>query len=358
MGAGEVPILPLFRDRQRDRSAERYAKLSGMKLTASAMLAGALLLFSGSGVAAQPYEAAGARAQGMAGAFVAVADDASAVYWNPGGLAGGAYFSLVMDRSSGEAAPDGGERGANTSTWLIAASMPALGLSYYRLRETTVTPRRADDPGAPPVLSRVDALVTHHAGVTLVQSLLDRVAIGATLKLVRGVAGSAEMPQDEARDVLDDVNLLGTASSRFDVDVGIMAVGSLARAGLTVRNLLEPSFEAGGGRELGLQRQIRGGLALAVAEGVLLAADLDLTRTSGPFGEVRNFALGAEARVLRRAFARGGIRLNTAGDADRQPALCVGGSYAVFGSLLVDAQVTTGSDKALRGWGLSGRVAF
>ena len=38
----------------------------------------------------------------MGGAFVAVADDASAVYWNPGGLAAAAYFSLVVDRNTVE----------------------------------------------------------------------------------------------------------------------------------------------------------------------------------------------------------------------------------------------------------------
>lgn len=319
-------------------------------------LASALVLLSSSSLRAQPFEAAGTRAQGMAGAFVAVADDASAVYWNPGGLASGAFFSLVMDRSGGDAVPDGDARGASTSNWLLALSMPALGLSYYRLRETTVTPRAAD--GGAPEVSGVNGLVTHHAGVTLVQSVLDRVAVGATLKLVRGTAGNADVPRREAGDLLEDVNLRGQDSSRFDLDVGVLAVGSLGRVGLSVRNLLEPSFDTPGGSELALQRQVRGGLALALTERVLLAADLDFTRTAGPFGHVRNFALGTEARILPRAFARAGIRLNTAGDAERQPALCVGGSYAVFGSLLVDAQVTTGSDNALRGWGLSGRVAF
>ena len=37
----------------------------------------------------------GSRAAGMGGAFVAVADDASAVYWNPAGFAAGSFFSLV-----------------------------------------------------------------------------------------------------------------------------------------------------------------------------------------------------------------------------------------------------------------------
>ena len=35
---------------------------------------------------AQPYESLGVRALGMGGAFVAVADDATAAYWNPAGL--------------------------------------------------------------------------------------------------------------------------------------------------------------------------------------------------------------------------------------------------------------------------------
>ena len=56
---------------------------------------------------AQSLDAVGTRAQGMGGAFVGIADDASAVYWNPAGLAGGAYFSLVIDGNTAEAIPDG-----------------------------------------------------------------------------------------------------------------------------------------------------------------------------------------------------------------------------------------------------------
>ena len=340
-------------------SARPYAKLTAMPVRACrVLLAGVVLLLSSSPSTAQPFEAAGTRAQGMAGAFVAVADDASAVYWNPAGLATGSFFGLVMDRTIGEAVPDGDDRGAETSSWLLALSTPALGLSYYRLRETTVTPRPPDANGEASPTSRVQALVTHHAGATVVQSLTDRVAVGATLKLVRGTAGRADMPRQDASDLLRDASLNGADSTKFDLDVGIIAVGSLARLGLTVRNLLEPAFDTPDAGELHLHRQVRAGVAVSLAEGWLLAADLDFTRTPGAFGDVRNFALGTEARVLPRAFARGGIRLNTAGDAGHQPAVCVGGSFAVFGSLLVDAQVTTGSDRALRGWGLSGRVTF
>ena len=39
----------------------------------------------------------GVRANGMGGAFVGVADDATAVYWNPAGLATGAIASLNLE---------------------------------------------------------------------------------------------------------------------------------------------------------------------------------------------------------------------------------------------------------------------
>src|SRR3982074_3752673 len=49
---------------------------------------------------AQRYEDIWVRAQGMAGAFVAVADDATATWWNPAGLATGAFFSGIVEYDS------------------------------------------------------------------------------------------------------------------------------------------------------------------------------------------------------------------------------------------------------------------
>src|SRR5918993_1218068 len=91
-------------------------------------------------VAAQGGERVGTRAEGMGGAFVGVADDASAVYWNPAGLAGGSYFSLVIDGNTSEAIPDGLSNASARSGWLLALSTPALGLSYTRLQTTIVRP--------------------------------------------------------------------------------------------------------------------------------------------------------------------------------------------------------------------------
>src|SRR5204863_7335769 len=57
-----------------------------------------LLFLNPRSASAQIYEAIGTRAQGMGGAFVAVADDATATWWNPAGLIL-TYFSAVVEHS-------------------------------------------------------------------------------------------------------------------------------------------------------------------------------------------------------------------------------------------------------------------
>ncbi|MBA2602399.1 MAG: conjugal transfer protein TraF [Acidobacteria bacterium] len=312
-----------------------------------------LLLAGAAATQAQTFDTVGTRAQGMGGAFVGVADDASAVYWNPAGLAGGAFFSLVLDGSTGRALPEGDPAAASRSGWLLGLSTPALGLSYYRLQASTVR-----ETGSPEAAFRRESLTTHHAGATLVQSLTDRLAAGATLKVVRGLAAGADVPAGTPREALDEWDVAGRSGSRFDLDVGLMATGAMGRIGLVVRNVAEPAFRTGDGGELRLERQARAGASILLLQNWRLASDLDLTRQSGPFGEVREFALGAEGQPHRRLATRAGVRLNTAGDRGRTPSLSLGGSYAVLGGVQLDAQVTTGPDETFRGWGVAARVVF
>lgn len=316
---------------------------------------------------AQSFESMGTRAAGMAGAFVAVADDASAVYWNPGALAAGSYFSLVLDRLGSEAQPEAGVPAGSRSGSLIAISAPALGLSYYRLRGTILAPATtaqhlAGQNGTATGDIQVQALITHHLGATVVQSLTDNVAIGATLKLVRGtaitgtVAGSSDLDE-----LLGDVGELnGEGSNRFDADIGVLGSFGSFRAGLTLRNLTEPGFETASGGKLKLDRQARAGVSYIPATGWVVAADADLTSSQGPFGDVRSVAIGAEGRLYPRAWVRAGLRLNTINSAveGRTPVAGVGASYAVFSSMLVDAQVSVGGRTADRAWGVAGRIVF
>src|SRR5687767_15801609 len=59
---------------------------------------------------AQTVEAVGSRALGMGGAFVAVANDSSATWWNPAGLAAGPFLDMAIARTTSqvEAPPTGG----------------------------------------------------------------------------------------------------------------------------------------------------------------------------------------------------------------------------------------------------------
>ena len=116
-----------------------------MERTLRPLITAAILVgLGGTSAAAQTFEVLGTRAAGLGGAFVAVADDASAIYWNPAGLASGAYFSLLADWNSGKFEPDAGPSAGGQSAGAIALSTPVLGFAYYRLRETSV---RAYEPG-------------------------------------------------------------------------------------------------------------------------------------------------------------------------------------------------------------------
>src|SRR3954447_13844517 len=96
-----------------------------------------LLIASSPGAAAfaQSEPPVGVRATGMGGAFVAVADDASAVFWNPAGLASGSYFSVALDDNRLET-PSDSSFPHRRSAFMLAIGAPALGVSYF---STTVT---------------------------------------------------------------------------------------------------------------------------------------------------------------------------------------------------------------------------
>jgi hypothetical protein len=304
---------------------------------------------------AQSFDTVGTRAAGMGGAFVAVADDASAVYWNPAGFASGALFSLVLDRNAARLdTPDNGPA-ASRSGFLMALGVPAVALSYYRLHSTDLKPLQTL---VGPATVEANTLVTHHIGATVVQSVAPGVAVGATLKLVRGVASSTLQPATERDDLLDDHGDLTTeGTTRFDADLGVMAGFGKLKAGLTVRNVSEPSFKTPGGRSLRLERQARAGISVAPVAGWVVAADSDVLESHGPAGPIRTFAAGTEGRVHRRAFVRAGFNVNTAAG-ERAPAVSAGASFAATASFLVDVQVTGGSDKTARGWGVAARFGY
>ena len=289
----------------------------------SALVGLALFLGSATPALAQAEAPVGVRAAGMGGAFTAIADDASAVFWNPGGLASGAFFSLVLDRNSMD----------DRSATLIALGTPPLALSYYRTASGELPNGR-------------NTLVAHHAGVSVVQSLADRIAAGATLKLVRSETSTEQGPS--------------FSTNKFDVDFGLMTKGSLGRLGLSVRNLLQPEFRTSTG-VLRLERRVRAGMSLNLRQSTTIAADIDLTTAATARGEWRDVAVGLETQATKKAWLRTGVHWNTAGTAGSggaAPIGSVGASYAIYGATMADAQVSFGSSSGDRGWGVGLRFVF
>src|SRR5689334_16958172 len=172
---------------------------------------------------AQSDAPVGVRAAGLGGAFTAVADDASAVFWNPAGLASGSYFSLVADYNTLKTSEDAASP-RDRSGLILALGTPPLGLSYYRTSVVTQdTPLHGSESGVP-VPGHLEKLVAHNVGVTLVQSIARGIAVGTTVKWVHGIASSTSAASPVPFDRAGDLN--GEGSDKFDADFGVMVASS------------------------------------------------------------------------------------------------------------------------------------
>jgi hypothetical protein len=263
-------------------------------------------------------EVLGVRAQGMGGAFVAVADDATAVYWNPAGLATGDFLSATLERTHVTLPDDPAGAAPVLRTGGLFVGTPPLGVGYYRLGTTHVVP------------------------VAVVQSVGDYVNVGAAAK---GIWGEG---------------IDGRTHGAFDVDVGVMLRTATWRAGLVLRNLAEPQLGpeviAFGGNRYRLERHARAGVAVFPRDGLTIAADADLVALEAAGARRRAVAIGAEQRAGARLVVRGGLRAQTIDGA--RPAVSGGASLEVRPSIWLDAQGTGGADDADRGWSLGLRFRF
>jgi hypothetical protein len=311
---------------------------------------------------AQVADVVGSRAAGMGGAFVAVASDSSATWWNPAGLAAGPFLDVALARAVVEIGNQLPVWRQKTS-WFVLGT-PPLGLSYYRFRITDIRPfdptaetpagREARGAGVP-----VRSLSASQLGVTLVQTIIPGVHTGATLKYVRGTFSAAleEAPASPSAlldrgDALDE----GAAENRFDLDIGVLATAGVLRLGARLRNVLEPTVGP-----VRLERQARVGVAFAPeAVGgapVTIALDADVGTYRDASDARRVMALGAEHWFADRRFGvRAGGRINTVGARERSAT--AGASVAVRAGWYVDGHVVRGGAADEKGCGLAARVSF
>lgn len=345
---------------------------SPARARAAAIPAALLALWvSPSRVEAQGFEQVGTRARGMGAAFVAVADDASAAWWNPAGLPGSLIFDGVLetggleaglDRRLDEPGPAGRGR-----TVMVAAAFPVAALSYARLHQWRAGPAPTgagagsrQDGGHIPVQS----LLTHHFGVSFAQSLGDAVVVGTTTRVIRG--GMAWAPGDPAAGAGKAFDAVPGGPRRWttrgDLDAGIRVRLARLRLGLSARNLGAPEFAGDDGQIWRLDRRVRAGVAVVADAGRagrqawVVAADADLTRDDQAPGTWRGAGAGVERWLAgRRVAVRGGVEASTSGPA--RATATAGLSLAVPGGLFVEVAAAAGAEQR-RGWSLGAHVMF
>lgn len=297
------------------------------------------------------FDIIGSRALGMAGAFVAVADDADAVFWNPAGLVKGPMAGLTIagDRfhfgdQNGPPVPGTGHLSAQTAAF---GAWP-VGISFARVASAgLVTGSDGSTIAA--------ALTTTQAGFTVLQSLGDFVVVGATIKYVRGKPAIVLSQEPIAGEALDAaLNAPADSQGTFDIDLGVLASSERFRAGFSLKNLRRPGFTAIGGKTIFLERRARLGLAAFPRDGLTLAIDVDLDTADPLVGQRRTIALGGETRLGVRVALRGGIRWER-GAAGR-PIGAFGGSVSLRPGLWLDGFVTRGRTGEHQGFGLALRA--
>jgi len=283
---------------------------------------------------AQRFDDVGARAQGMAGAFVAVSNDATATWWNPAGLATALSFvdlTAEIDQHG---------------TRAVAVGFPSLGVSYYHRNISQIQPSNSTEPGtsgrqdlgaAGSGLPSAESDGVGQVGVTVGQSLGSHLVIGSTLKLE-----------------------WAKSNTRGDLDIGAMATLGLVRLGIVMRDVTAPEFGSGSDT-LALARRARAGVAVLSPSNMLhpfvVDVDADLNTAIVDGREERDLSAGAETWIFNgRIGVRGGVGKNTANDGGSFGA--VGLSVAPYPRFFVEGFVTRGESGIRNRWGIDLRLTF
>jgi len=298
--------------------------------------------FAGLAFAQNPV---GTRASGMAGAFVAVADDATAVYWNPAGVATGSIVSVVLDAGRFRLGSSSTQTIATQEDThaVVALSATAIGVAYYRMGTYGLGPSEPaviDPESREEVRRSVHAITTSTVGVSLVQSLGEHVVVGVTPKILHGVGRTTA-----------------------DVDAGLMAWAGRVRFGVVARNLTTPEFDGGSdgdGDAIEIDREVRVGGAWGSGwtgiSRVIVSVDGDVLSRPAPDGDRRDIAAGVETWWMNQRLAlRGGARRSTIGDA--RAAVAAGISAGLTPGMWLEAHIVRGQHDE-RSWSVGARMSF
>ncbi|MGE5554032.1 MAG: hypothetical protein ACM3XZ_08955 [Betaproteobacteria bacterium] len=319
----------------------------------------------------------GARAMGMGGAYVALADDASAVYWNPAGLAEVKWVSVtpvVGIATSGyqslkdfadlmETKVNYTDLNIPTKDFNLGASASGLagivtkrfGVSY--MPSASVSFGYDFDEPAPHSNTAIQARATVYQDTVLSAALplakapfnLAGLNVGANLKFIKGeyYSADAKLVENQKPELT-----LGATGNGVALDVGAQAqVSERLRLGLVARDVYRRvDWSAADHPEDG-RPTIQAGVAFKAPLGLTLAADVENGRFDGK--DVTRWRFGLEESLFGVLAVRGGYRTNPEG----KPTLSVGVGAGIGRWLRLEAALA--SDLADRAEGvLTGILQF
>ena len=226
---------------------------------------------------------AGARSLGMGGAFVALSDDATAVYWNPAGLAGLTRMEVQVQHAE----QFGGT--VNHDAFALAKPSPVggFGASILRLGVGQITLTRLEDPSRPagpdnrPVVSRVVGASDYNVTVAYGRRTGRRLSLGVALKVIWRRLG------------------VGNGSG-YGIDLGLLyETEAGVRAGLSIRNATRTRIHFDSGVEDRIPPSLLAGLAYtrrfeALRGQVVWSGSVHLAEQRSEAEDGQGLRLGAE----------------------------------------------------------------
>jgi opacity protein-like surface antigen len=276
----------------------------------------------------------GARAAGMGGAFVAVANDASALYWNPGGLCRIEHAEAVFERI---------EWLADINFNFIGAMIPfgRWGSAGFYLNAMNVTKMEVRTVDFPDGTGEMFDAVSYAIGLSYALSLTDRFSIGVTCKYIQ-----ERIWHEKAQSVAFDIGTLyDTGFKGLRIGAVITNFGpSLQMDGsdLIIYHDVDPSIEGNNDRIMGKYITDEWPLPLNMQFGI--AYDVYQTQHSRltlaidalhPINNTESVNLGCELFLLNMLYARAGYQSLWQQDTEEGLTFGAGLRYKLFGQYYI-----------------------
>ncbi len=347
------------------------------------------------------YYSYGARSAGMGGAFVALADDASAIYWNPANIALIKDWNIGIDYGQeANVAKDAQEllsriyaqkpeselgrdtwmtdlttlgqmkwvvRGGDHISLAVAHQGMAFSIQGYQLFYAQPDIGISDpsdgihDPLSDQALIHFSGFDIQEYGISYAWVSKSReFCMGFTGKYIdinalNHVSGLWDLESIEPVDLLLlDEKAVSYPDSQWGIDAGLVFLGQFNRVGISARNLRGYSIEPDDGPTFEVKPEYRIGYAFLPNDRFAYTIDYAINENRDPFGESidgKDLAMGFESKLgdKKSFILRGGASMEMDGDS---PLMFSGGASLVFSRVILDGAYSTDMDQeSKRLWG-------